>query len=114
MKPHKHKDLIIAWANGAQIQVHTWRETFTGREPFWNDVPNNQPDWCPLKEYRIKPREFEVGAFYPAINKYGHKCLIQRTSAEGNPVFRDKHEFCAEPHYHWIGEPLNIDWPEAG
>ncbi len=46
---HKHADLIIAWAEGAEIeclQVDTTR---------W--VLLNSPQWCRCNTYRIKPRE---------------------------------------------------------
>lgn len=46
MKPHKHAELIKAWADGAQIQVYT---------NTWND--DLHPLWRPNLEYRIKPEE---------------------------------------------------------
>lgn len=46
---HKHADLIIAWANGAEIQ---FRE-YAGE---WNDFqPNGYACWHQDMEYRIKP-----------------------------------------------------------
>lgn len=45
MKPHKHKDMIIAWANGEQIQGRSSRG--------WIDVPD--PLWSEDAVYRIKP-----------------------------------------------------------
>lgn len=48
MAPHKHKDLIIAWANGAEIQMYS--TLYVG----WVDCPN--PVWADCYEYRIKPR----------------------------------------------------------
>ena len=107
MKPHVHADLIKAWADGAQIQ---YNDSYSDNG-LWRDIAN--PVWSKDQVYRIKPRDFEVGAFYPAINKYGQQCLIKCTSTECKPVFRDKHEFYSEPHYHWIGEKLEIDWPEG-
>lgn len=47
MKPHKHKDLIIAWANGAEIEV---RSNCTGE---WSRA--EMPSWFLHMEYRIKP-----------------------------------------------------------
>lgn len=47
--PHKHKDLIIAWASGAEIQLF---QTSTGK---WIDLPN-PPEWGG-STYRIKPEE---------------------------------------------------------
>lgn len=47
MKPHKHKDLIIAWANGAIIEA--WSPT----ENAWNET--SDPWWDVYTKYRIKP-----------------------------------------------------------
>lgn len=49
-QPHKHKDLIIAWANGAEIQYrfltdNEWRDT---KNPSWNSN---------IYIYRVKPEE---------------------------------------------------------
>ena len=46
MKPHKHKDLIIAWANGAEIQLKNIKG---------NWVETSFPSWETFCEYRIKP-----------------------------------------------------------
>ena len=45
MKPHKHAELIKAWADGAEIQLK-------GRNGEWIDI---FPDWQEKCEYRIKP-----------------------------------------------------------
>ena len=45
--PHKHKDLIIAWANGEKIQVFNVEKT-------WVDV--DRPMWGVDVTYRIKPQ----------------------------------------------------------
>ena len=47
--PHKHRDLIIEWANGADIQV-----MYHGK---WMD--QTDPDWEDSWEYRIKPQKSE-------------------------------------------------------
>ena len=47
MKPHKHAELIKAWADGAEIQVKN-------DDGVWRDA---EPLWCDYKEYRIKPAE---------------------------------------------------------
>lgn len=58
-KPHKHKDLIIAWANGAQIQYKT------PAMQEWDDIA--EPSWVTDCFYRIKPRPvirtFQVALF---------------------------------------------------
>ena len=47
IKPHKHRDLIIAWANGAEI------ECLMG--DTWYDREAEPPVWIPTRTYRIKP-----------------------------------------------------------
>ena len=46
MKPHKHSELIKAWADGAEIQLRF--------QEAWTDCP--LPQWFPDAEYRIKPQ----------------------------------------------------------
>lgn len=46
-KPHKHADLIKAWADGAQV------EYFSSWHSKW--VPCHSPLWDCDKDYRIKP-----------------------------------------------------------
>lgn len=43
--PHKHRDLIIAWANGETIEVYS-----NGRWEVTLD-----PVWIPSVKYRVKP-----------------------------------------------------------
>jgi hypothetical protein len=45
MKPHKHAELIKAWADGAEIE-------FQDSEGVWGV---GIPKWNPDAEYRIKP-----------------------------------------------------------
>jgi len=47
MKPHKHAELIKAWADGAEIEVKNEDGTWEPTKPLWH--PNNV--------YRIKPEE---------------------------------------------------------
>ncbi len=47
-QPHKHKDIIIAWANGAQIQY--WSKV----NCEWKDLVDLT--WYESMEYRIKPK----------------------------------------------------------
>lgn len=44
--PHKHRDLIVAWVNGAEIECFSY--------DHWWSVLN--PSWDTSKEYRIKPQ----------------------------------------------------------
>lgn len=46
MTPHKHRDVIIAWANGQDIEYLI---------PPGKWVPVRNPEWCGALEYRVKP-----------------------------------------------------------
>lgn len=48
MKPHKHAELIKAWADGAKIEVYSERRN------EWV-LCESQPIWVDNCEYRIKP-----------------------------------------------------------
>ena len=48
MKPHKHAEVIHAWADGAEVQMK-WESA------GWQD--STDPVWYPEWEYRIKPSE---------------------------------------------------------
>lgn len=56
MKPHKHAELIKAWADGAVIE-----ECIKGQ---WFEVP--YPEWYEQYEFRIKPelKHDEIDYFY--------------------------------------------------
>lgn len=45
MKPHKHAELIKAWADGAEIEIWSCNGWWLETEPTWN----------PKDKYRIKP-----------------------------------------------------------
>ena len=48
MKPHKHAELIKAWADGATIQ-------YKYTEDEWVDAPQSILCWSDTYVYRIKP-----------------------------------------------------------
>src|SRR5688572_21437516 len=52
--PHKHKDAIIAWANGATIEGRKPDST-SGPSKEWTIM--NGPGFHPNWEYRVKPVE---------------------------------------------------------
>ena len=60
---HKHADVIIAWAEGKDVQV--WDKTFRK----WGDVPGT-PTWREEWDYRIKPlaKKYRVALFKDALN----------------------------------------------
>ena len=47
MKPHKHAELIKAWADGAEIE---WQDKWGEWQPFYLTC-----SWYEAKNYRIKP-----------------------------------------------------------
>lgn len=46
MKPHKHAEIIKAWADGRPVQVRISQD-------HWADI--EKPSWHGIQEYRIKP-----------------------------------------------------------
>jgi len=109
-KPHVHKDLIIAWANGAEIQIETTSE-FDPDVPRW--VDQSTPTWGKLRNYRIKPREFKEGAWYPVIH---NKCTFVMRYRKDYDGFDWNLRWGGVPlaveQAQWIGEEIKIDWPE--
>lgn len=65
--PHKHAEVIKAWADGAQIQFR-----YPPRYPNWADVDGN-PEWYSDMEYRVKPKKVTKKRWY-------------RTYREGNEI----------------------------
>ena len=57
MTVHKHRDLIIAWANGAKIERKVYRNGENINEPIISEswLGENMPMWSIHEEYRIKP-----------------------------------------------------------
>ncbi len=101
MKQHKHAELIKAWSDGAQIEFKCGEE--------WVDFMAGTNNWHECMEYRIKPREFENGAFYPVVYfsrpnvaryYYGHLAIVGESS---------RYEI---GEFDWIGDKLEIEWPE--
>ncbi len=70
MKPHKHAELIKAWADGMQIQKehidYDADENDFGNT-YWSD--DNNPSWDEAANFRIKPTEPEK--VYPVTNYTG-------------------------------------------
>lgn len=64
MKPHKHAELIKAWADGAEIEVKT---NMFG----WATI--DSPTWAGDAEYRIKPKPKH---WYENIPPQGILCWV--------------------------------------
>lgn len=98
-KPHKHCELIKAWADGAEIQ-------YRHSSLDWADC-DELIGWYKETEYRIKPREFEQYAWYPVMREGVDLILRFQGHHLWNGARGFKPEECS-----WIGEKLEIDWPE--
>jgi hypothetical protein len=64
-KYHKHHDLIIQWAKGAEIE-------YLDYQGDWEDA--STPSWSKRMEYRIKPT--------PPKTKYRARPLVTKTDKE--------------------------------
>lgn len=67
MKPHKHAEVIKAWADGAAIEV---KGEFTDYQ-WWTFQADYVPSWSIKNEYRIKPDPKPDIVMYGGINSIG-------------------------------------------
>jgi hypothetical protein len=70
-KPHKHADLIKAWADGAEIEI----EAISDRGIKW--YPCDPPHWATNSTYRIKPEP------KPDVVRYGNAPEILEDLEQG-------------------------------
>ena len=75
-KPRKHRDLIIAWANGASIQYYHKRDG-------WKDCIGAQ-QWFEDVEYRVKPKKWEPEWGKFTITSSGEVENYQSSSTDRN------------------------------
>ena len=71
VKPHKHADLIKAWADGAEI------EFFSEYRQYW--IATDRPRWAENTKYRTKPEPREL---------HYRVALCKTTSADGSLMLR--------------------------
>lgn len=70
MKPHKHAELIKAWADGAELQFKLGGEWYTFRNGTWNEdveyriKPEPKPDYY-TKHIAYKARIYSEGDMHP-------------------------------------------------
>jgi hypothetical protein len=62
--PHKHAELIKAWADGAEIQYRA--------DSNWYDCASNSPMWDERQEYRIKLEPKPDSNLYFRAMNYEH------------------------------------------
>lgn len=99
-QPHKHKDLIIAWANGEQIEYRNHRFS-----KEWKVVPF--PAWSDNGEYRVKPKEV-TRQFQVALLKY-ERCFYTRIAEdyEQTKMLESYSSFVR-----WLTEPISYQVEE--
>ena len=69
MKPHKHAELIKAWADGAEIQIR-------GNGNSWHDCIDGLLTFSKDYQYRIKPDEPRLQDMYIYKNSSMGSCWI--------------------------------------
>lgn len=77
--PHKHRDAIIAWANGADIQFFDVDE--------WIDCHEDGPRWHEEKRYRIKPKVVKREGWvnvYPSMSYAAYIGYVFETQKEAD------------------------------
>lgn len=104
MARHVHADLMIEAANDTSIKWQWCRN-----EADYYDCPGRNPDWSADLKYRKKPREFQVGHWYPAIDKGGDNAIYFFNGGVFQ-VFEDtldgNQSTFKEGSLKWIGESL--------
>jgi hypothetical protein len=79
---HKHADLIIAWANGANIQLFS-------REGKWVDI---DPAWSLNTTYRVKPEPV------PDVQRYA-RVILRGASPDIAVSCKDNWNLTGKPSY---------------
>lgn len=74
MAKRKHYDVIVAWANGAEVEVRSDSST------AWHEIET--PAFLEEMQYRIKQRTFTERAWYPVTLKTGLKVVAQYTKGQ--------------------------------
>lgn len=70
MKPHKHAELIKAWADGAPI------EFYSKQFDRWVLADNSALHWHPNYEYRIMPKPKPDVVKYVYVTNYTHEVFM--------------------------------------
>jgi hypothetical protein len=83
-KPHKHAEVIKAWADGAEIE---YLETMTSKEPYWANAP--MPKWSEETMYRVKPEPKPDVVYYGAFDLIGSTTIdscFTKMNDEGDQI----------------------------
>jgi hypothetical protein len=77
MKPHKHAEVIKAWADGAEIEYRRPGE-------IWKTSGPVGPAWNPDSEYRVKPKPPQTLQFLLSKNHF-HDLRVMTVCGKGEP-----------------------------
>lgn len=91
---HKHYDVIIAWANGAEVQRRSWCDE------GWEDSKN--PMFSVHSEYRIKPNRVKKEGW---VNVYKNQTVGARIHPTEQDALKGK------SIYDWVS-CTRIEWEE--
>lgn len=100
---HPHAEMIIEWANDTSKVVQVRNQKLAKHLQRWTDA--NNPSWSEERDYRFKPREFNEGEWYQAVQKladYDEHFVLKFINGcfyHGNDQY-DAEQFA------WIGESL--------
>jgi len=70
--PHKHSEVIKAWADGEIIQIKS------PKDEEWTTV--DEPMWSPVYEYRVKPNDIILYANIPNTKT---KLILEQITRDG-------------------------------
>lgn len=103
---HPHKELIEAWLNDMSIKFEkNCSSNMLEDEWFGVTVQNLIKDVSGVGTFRIKPREFKEGEWYPCIDYDNELCIC---CYKNNEFYLSSDDLCGETadEMIWIGESL--------
>ena len=83
-RPHKHAEVIKAWADGATIE---YLETMTSKDTFWVNAP--MPKWSNETSYRVKPEPKPDHVYYGVFDMDGSMSIescFTKVNDEGDEI----------------------------
>lgn len=97
-KPHKHAELIKAWADGAEIE---WYDEYHSQ--YFNCT---NPSWCDNTKYRIKPKpkpKWEKRQEFPLFYER-YDCYIPQKVHDFDTI----HQFVVEFETDWDNQHYEV------
>lgn len=95
---HPHHDLIVEWAKDTSKAVQF---EING---YWYD--SLMPTWGPDREYRIKPREFTKGHWYPCSKCNGSRFIAMFNGLSFSCFESASSVIIKTNDMKWVGESL--------